>query len=170
MTEVAEVAEAVETEDKTTIAAGDNYQTAKSASGAVSKHSGDIVATALVGLTIEETYAIAAEALDTTVDELEAKYGHLNVGMQRMNLGNRIRGVANKIDRNNEKAKAKGEDVGISGPEYVQELAAPYAEAREQREAEAAAAKAKAEQERAEKAAAKAAKKEKAETEVSQAE
>ena len=132
MPEVNEVAT-----EKTTIAAGDQYQTAKSASGSVSKHSGDVVATQLVGLTLDETYAIAAEALDTTVDELVAKYEHLNDGMQRMNLGNRIRGAVNKINRNNEKAKAKNEEGGMSGEDYLITIAEPARIAADER-AEAA--------------------------------
>lgn len=43
---------------------------------------------------INET-AIDAKSLETldTVDKLQAKYGHLNPGMQRMNLGNKLRGA-----------------------------------------------------------------------------
>lgn len=145
----------IEQEDKTTIKAGDFYQTAKSASGAVSKHSGDTVATALEGLTLEEVYELASEAMDTPVAELQAKYEHLNGGMQRMNLGNRIRGVIGKIDRNNEKAKAKDEEVGISGDEYVRQLAEPFQEARHAREAEIAAEKERKAKEAAEAKAAK---------------
>jgi len=36
-------------------------------------------------------YKYAAEVLGTTAKELQAKYQHLNAGMQRMNLGNRVR-------------------------------------------------------------------------------
>jgi len=130
---------AVETEDKTVIKAGDSYQTAKSASGAVSKHSGDAIATALEGLTLEEVYQLASEALDLPMAELEAKYEHLNGGMQRMNLGNRLRGVVTKIDKNNEKAAKEDGDVGISGDEYIRTLAEPFQLLRAEREeAEAA--------------------------------
>lgn len=139
-------------QEKTTIAAGDEYQTAKSASGSVSKHSGDIVATLLVGLTLAETYEIASECLDTEVSELQAKYEHLNEGMQRMNLGNRIRGAVNKINRNNEKAAAKKETVGISGEEYLETVASPFRDAADKRAEEAKAAIAAADEERKQKA------------------
>lgn len=129
-------------QDKVTINVGDQYQTAKSASGSVSRHTGDVVALALVGLALDEVYAITAEAADTTVEELESKYGHLNGGMQRMNLGNKLRGIVNKIDTNNDKAQDKGEDVGPSGEAYLNELASPFQDARAEREAKAAEEKA----------------------------
>jgi len=79
------------------------YETARSASGAKSQHNGDAVATALQGATLDEVYDLAAEAIgDTTVKDLKAKYGHLNDGMQRMNLGNRMRGVAGKMNKEKE--------------------------------------------------------------------
>lgn len=157
-----------EVTEKTSIQAGDTYQTAKSASGSVSKHSGDPVALVLVGLTLGETFEIAAECLDTTTAELEAKYGHLNEGMQRMNLGNRIRGVVNKIDRNNEKAAAKKEEVGPSGIDYLTEVASPFRQAADERaEVEA---KLKAEKEAEAKAKAEAKEKAKAEKEAKAAE
>ena len=34
---------------------------------------------------------MTAEKLEVSKDSLVAKYEHLNVGMQRMNLGNRLR-------------------------------------------------------------------------------
>jgi hypothetical protein len=41
---------------------------------------------------LDEIYSIASDILDIIESDLRAKYGHLNPGMQRMNLGNRIRG------------------------------------------------------------------------------
>ena len=41
--------------------------------------------------TLEDTYRIAGKFLNTRPDELSARYGHLNNGQQRMNLGNRMR-------------------------------------------------------------------------------
>jgi len=51
----------------------------------------DEVADALSGLTLDEMYEHAARGLGSTVEELRSRYGHLNKGMQRMNLGNRLR-------------------------------------------------------------------------------
>lgn len=72
------------------------YTKAKSASGSVSLHCGDSVAERLAGKDLEVVYAEAAKATGETVKDLKAKYGKLNVGMQRMSLGNRIRGALNK--------------------------------------------------------------------------
>jgi hypothetical protein len=68
----------------------------------------DYVAGILRGLNLDDAYGTVAryirainetatdakdlETLDT-VDKLRAKYGHLNPGMQRMNLGNKLRGA-----------------------------------------------------------------------------
>ncbi len=54
---------------------------------------GDEVAAKLRAMTIDEVYAFAAKVLKSTDGgkALKAKYETLNVGMQRMNLGNVIR-------------------------------------------------------------------------------
>lgn len=67
----------------------------KTASGNASVDCGDQVAAKLRGMDLTAVYSLAAKTLDITVKELQAKYGHLNTGMQRMNLGNRIRGAVN---------------------------------------------------------------------------
>ncbi|KKL59561.1 hypothetical protein LCGC14_2214110 [marine sediment metagenome] len=51
----------------------------------------DTTAGNLRGKDLEEVYKIAAKATDVTVVSLKKKYANLNLGMQRMNLGNRIR-------------------------------------------------------------------------------
>lgn len=66
------------------------YQTTK-VGDVVCVDNGDPVATALRGLDINDVFKIAADVLQTTQKELHAKYDHLNVGQQRMNLGNRLR-------------------------------------------------------------------------------
>lgn len=117
----------------------ENYATGRAASGAKTQHNGDPVATALNGATLEEVFGLAAEAIESTPTELAEKYGHLNPGMQRMNLGNRIRGVVNKMNKEKEG----------SGDKWVADLASGVQEAVAKREQErAAAAKAK-EEERA---------------------
>lgn len=52
---------------------------------------GDEVAAKLRAMTIDEVYAFAAKLVDIKPTALKAKYEGLNVGMQRMNLGNMIR-------------------------------------------------------------------------------
>lgn len=71
----------------------------------------DDVAAKLRGLPIDEVYELAAQELGMDVVVLKATYGHLNVGMQRMNLGNRIRGAAKAREEAaaKEAAKAKRE-------------------------------------------------------------
>lgn len=76
-----------------------SYQKAKSASGSTSLNNGDAVATKLQGKDLKEVYELAAKATGETVNALKAKYGKLNAGMQRMSLGNRIRGAANAKDK-----------------------------------------------------------------------
>jgi hypothetical protein len=52
----------------------------------------DEVATKLRGLDLDSVYAACAKETGTPEKELRERYQHLNVGMQRMNLGNRMRG------------------------------------------------------------------------------
>lgn len=68
-----------------------NYVKAKAAGGGVSFHNGDEVAQKLEGKDIDAVYAAAARALKVDESELRGKYKHLNIGMQRMSLGNRMR-------------------------------------------------------------------------------
>lgn len=133
----------------------ENYQKTRSANGSMSRHNGDVVAASLAGLTLDEVYSLASEVVSTeakpfTVADLTAKYEHLNAGQQRMNLGNRIRGAVNKMN--------KAEDG--SGDAYLTTVAEPLRDAVDAREQEVAAAKAAKQAEReklaAEKAAAKA--------------
>ena len=62
---------------------------------------GDKVAESLRGLPLAAVYIEVAYIIGVTTKELHAKYGHLNNGMQRMNLGN----LARKVVRAKEKAK-----------------------------------------------------------------
>lgn len=68
----------------------------KTAGGNPSIDSDDKIAQMLRGKPLDQVYVLVASKLeDTTVGQLKAKYGKLNLGMQRMNLGNRLRGVLN---------------------------------------------------------------------------
>ncbi len=71
------------------------YEKVKNASGHTSYDNGDDVATKLRGKTLDEVYAHAAKTLKEPEKDLRAKYKHLNPGMQRMSLGNRMRKVVN---------------------------------------------------------------------------
>lgn len=164
------------TAEKTIIRANtEKYQRAKAASGAMSQHNGDAVAQTLAGLPLESVLAIANRMTST---DLSAKYTHLNVGQQRMNLGNRIRGTVAKINKSITKAmdalavfealtdEAKaGKEAPVvpamTGGEVLAAVAAEYvtaARAAAEAEAEAAAElKAKKEAEAKAKAEAKAA-------------
>jgi hypothetical protein len=100
----------------------EKYVSTKAASGAKSQHNGDPVASLLAGQPVLAVFAIAAAMGTVTSQDLQDKYAHLNVGQQRMNLGNRIRGSVNKMDKAVDKDaalgdKAKGDLVG--GLEYL---------------------------------------------------
>lgn len=71
----------------------------KTAKGNPSVHCDDDVANLLAGKDLDKVYELTAKALTKagveggTEPELRKRYKHLNVGMQRMNLGNRMRGA-----------------------------------------------------------------------------
>lgn len=67
----------------------------KTAGGNTSIDCGDDLAKKLRGKSLDEVFAFAAKTLDEAEKDLRKKYAHLNVGMQRMNLGNRVRAVLN---------------------------------------------------------------------------
>jgi len=56
----------------------------------------DKIAELLRGKSIDEVYQIVSNTLNITVNELMSRYSKLNVGMQRMALGNCLRGHYNK--------------------------------------------------------------------------
>ena len=64
---------------------------AKTASGRPFVDINDEVANLLRGKTLPQVYVLVAKKLKVTEESLIAKYTHLNIGMQRMNLGNRLR-------------------------------------------------------------------------------
>jgi hypothetical protein len=84
----------------------EKYVDGVSASGKKTKNCGDPIAAAVDGFTVEEIRAVASKMTDVTQKDLEAKYAHLNVGMQIMNLRNRIRGAVNALDKAHEKDNA----------------------------------------------------------------
>ena len=68
----------------------------KTAGGNPSVDNGDALAKALRGAELDAVYAQAAKALGVPEAELRTRYAGLNPGMQRMNLGNRMRAAAKK--------------------------------------------------------------------------
>lgn len=60
---------------------------------------GDDVAQMLRGMELDDVFEMASKKLNVEENELRAKYGHLNAGMQRMNLGNRIRKAFRDADK-----------------------------------------------------------------------
>lgn len=69
----------------------------KTAGGNTSVDNDDEVARKFRGKDLDTIYGIVGKALapDVTEADLRKKYKHLNVGMQRMNLGNRYRAALN---------------------------------------------------------------------------
>lgn len=116
----------------------DTYVKGVSGSGKRTMRCKDQVAESLDGFTLEETYRVASELTDTPAKELQTKYGHLNVGMQRMNLGNRIRGAIAKQDKLREK------DKSVANGLKLLQVACEKPRAAANSRAEAKAAKAKA--------------------------
>lgn len=68
-----------------------DYEAVKSAQGNSSLDSGDEVAQKLRGMELDDVYTKAAKTLGESERSLKQRYSHLNPGMQRMNLGNRLR-------------------------------------------------------------------------------
>lgn len=104
----------------------------KSPSGRKALDIGDEAAAILRGQAIEDCYFIVAknlakanngstdEAEVATIEaELKDKYKHLNVGMQRMNLGNRLRKAMGTYGNLNAHTKQRKTDVEPGPDEYV---------------------------------------------------
>lgn len=66
----------------------------RTAGGHVSVHNGDEIAQKLIGKDLDQVYTMAARTLKEDEAELRKKYKHLNIGMARMCLGNRMRAAA----------------------------------------------------------------------------
>jgi hypothetical protein len=147
------------TEAKVSVRADrEKYVPTRSASGAKSLSNGDFVATLIQGMEVDDCHRIAKKFLGESTKE---KYGHLNVGMQRMNVGNRLRGKVAAIDADNAKVLAKlkeGEKAPdqVSGEDQLVEIAQPFRDKTDQALAKAAEAKAKADAEKAKEKEAKA--------------
>jgi len=74
------------------------YEPSLSASGRKSLNSGDEIAHLLSGLEPRAVISAAERLLGLEVNTLWDKYANLNLGQQRMNAGNRIRGAVKRGD------------------------------------------------------------------------
>ena len=122
----------------------DRYTATKTASGAKSLNNGDEVAAVLDGLHVDELFSIGKDVLG---EDFAEKYAKLNVGMQRMNMGNRLRAKVRSIDA--DKKNESKEGVGLA---TLTKAAKPFAKERDARVKAAAAEKAAKQKEREEKA------------------
>lgn len=77
-----------------------HYVKAKSKSGHATLHNGDSIAQKLATMDLDDIYSYTATVLKMPKQELIDKYAHLNTGMQRMCLGNRIRAALKKGNSN----------------------------------------------------------------------
>lgn len=132
--EKGKVAESTEKKEAVVCADRTGYVKTRTASGKTSLRSTDPVAGALEGLTLDETYrvcakltGIAATVLHKGDGEKMKGYDHLNVGMQRMSLGNRIRGAIGKDLKSKEPKGLAEQLIDITVP--IQERLAKKAEA-----------------------------------------
>ncbi len=72
-----------------------DYQAVKSAGGNSSLDNGDALAKSLRGLDLDDVYKEYARMFGKEdAEAMRKRYAKLNVGMQRMNLGNRMRAAA----------------------------------------------------------------------------
>lgn len=78
----------------------------KTASGRRAMDCNDEIGQTLRGKSLDDVYTAASKALGVTAKSLREKYGHLNLGMQRMCLGNRLRGHASAEAAKAETAEA----------------------------------------------------------------
>ena len=69
------------------------YTVGTSASGKSTLNCGDKLAALMAGMPADQVCRIADAAFGLTFGHHAAKYAHLNTGMQRMNAGNRVRGL-----------------------------------------------------------------------------
>lgn len=83
-----------------------DYEAVKSAGGNSSLDCGDDLAQKLRGMELDEVYALASKKLDMPEKVLRQRYAKLNVGMQRMNLGNRMRAGTRAVVKAEAKSKA----------------------------------------------------------------
>lgn len=125
------MSEAVQTEVSKTTIRPNTAAMVKTAGG--SFHKDDPVGNLLNGLTIEQVLDLAKAA------EIDgSKYSHLNVGQQRMNIGNRLRGLLKKDENGNLLAKLTKLVDPLKAANAKAEAAAKEAKAKEAADKKAA--------------------------------
>lgn len=131
----AEAEEAEEDEEGVRIRPNlENYETTRSFSGKPTKvRKDDDVAQALIGFSLEQVYEVA-DALSVEIPN----YDHLNPGMQRMCIGNKIRGWINQTEKANEALVADGKKPSPDPLVSLEKVCKPIRVANE-KEAKAAA-------------------------------
>lgn len=92
-----------------------HYVKSKSAKGNVTLHVGDATALALEGKTLDECYAIGAATLGEDEAEMRTRWQHLNVGQQRMLIGNRMRALAKRREKEAAEKLAKEIEAEVNG-------------------------------------------------------
>jgi len=105
----------------------EKYETVTSASGKKSHiRKDDPVSEALVGFSLEQVYGVA-DSLGVEIPK--EKYASLNDGMQRMCIGNKIRGWINRTTKENEAKVAKKEKAGPDPLVSLNKVCKPIADA-----------------------------------------
>jgi len=126
----------------------EKYVNGVSGSGKRTKRADNPVSEALDGFTVQETAQVAQGMGIAKAAELLEKYAHLNVGMQKMNIANLIRGAVTKLDKAHEADKAVVPGLKTlainceKGQAAVAKRRDAAAKAKEEREAKAAKKKA----------------------------
>lgn len=126
-------------EDKVTIKPDlDGYTKTRAASGKPSRiRAGDPVAEGMVGFTLDDVYDVA-DSLGVEIKD--GQYDHLNDGMQRMCVGNKIRGWITRTNRENEAAEANEDPKVKPGPDPMDSFEKVIAPIRKRLDKEEAAA------------------------------
>ena len=121
----------------------EKYQKVRAASGATSLNNGDEIAIALAGLTTEEVYEIANKLIPD--NDFSTRYKKLNPGMQRMNIGNRLRGWVHQDEKNVASFERAVKPFAKAAADRVKAAEKAKADAAKERAAKADRAAAKAE-------------------------
>jgi hypothetical protein len=74
-----------------------HYVKTKKADGSTCLDNNDNVAAHLRGLELNEIYELVADKLNCSERDLMTRYSHLNLGQQRMSLGNLLRGFYTRL-------------------------------------------------------------------------
>lgn len=102
----------------------EKYVATRTATGHKSLSNGDEVATMIQGLTVGMLYEVADKAFKE--NDFRERYAKLNAGMQRMNLGNRLRGWVTKRDAANEKLVEDKKEPKKGGMEALEKFCSSF--------------------------------------------